>query len=1121
MAEWLASSFIGRLTDKICSYAGNQYEHQSYDTEEKIKQLGSKAKMIKDLIHAAEASQTSNLIFADYILRLKNEFYVLDDIFDKFDYRKMEEKVRNRNKSQAAHGFFQWRLLNHAAKHAQVVINRLCFSDQDLNDLLEATRMLDNVHSEMSNLTKLVQSDLAPRSDDSLEWRITTSISGTKLFGRDNEKESLVKLLLQPFDATSSSSRNFSVISIVGVGGVGKTSLAQAAFNDPAVMARFTTKVWACAHRFDLKSMSIEILAEASSRRQENFHNLRSLEKIQLSLMKHLRGKRFLIVLDDVWNEASGKWEMLSRSFQSAKQGSIVLITTRNQRISDMMEAKESMKLEGLGNKDFLPFFMNCAFGCHNPGHYPKLLQLGQQIARKMGGSPLAAKTVGGALKSNLEEDHWRRILASKLWQLHQNEYDIVPALRLSYEQLPKHLKQCFAYCSIFPKNHCFEKDSLVQMWMALGFVQPDGQRRLEDIAGEYIDDLSSRFFFQNAAGRSNRFAIHDLLHDVGESVSTKDHFKLENETSEIPRSVNHLSSNATHLKKVYEFAHEMKNLRSLVVFGEKPLARPAFVELFEEVLKQLKGLRIVVLHDLPVTQLPEAIGNLVHLRYLEIQSSHAVEFPNFLYKLYHLQGLKIKIKMLSSVNSYGWSPKAHPAAIGDLINLRYLRISPESLYAIPGIGSLTLLQDLEQFHARKSSGFQIKELGNLRQLHGEICIKNLDNVRSKKHAQEARLCNKEHLRKLSLYWNYHRQGCPSTWEYEEVLEGLQPHQNLIELKIRRYMGIRSPSWMQTSNLEYIELSHCNRWKLLPSLGQLPFLRFLHMRSMAELEELGAQFYGDNGTAFESLEELKIEDMPELKEWSYSSIEPSCNLFPRLTKLHIRNCPKLRGPIPTPTLPKEIALLLSDKITPIANDKNKLCKRQDSRLVLTTDRIWRVAQCIPEASLGFIHWLEMSSSFLVTFTAEQEEWLQQLSYLRHLSFSECNNMTCLPAVLKSITSLETLHIKKCPEVKSLPQNGLPGGLKEIHINACHRELKQRCSWSGADGHKISHDQGQPLPKFGEWDVNNPASAEGFTVIFNKARDEKKTGGNSGAAATPSRNEGLQPDIGDHHPSKTV
>ncbi|WOL18557.1 disease resistance protein RGA2-like isoform X1 [Canna indica] len=1057
LGEWFASSFASRLVDKLWCYVASVYEYQLIDTKEKLKQLENKLKVIHAAIDVAEASRFNSPPLAEQLAAFKNAAYELDDILDKFDYRVLEDKVSNVNKLQVRGLFRSSFYLPPAAKRARKLFERWLFSDEDLNELMAALKKFDRVSDDISTLVKLL--DLSPKQDESLDWRQTTSISESKLFGRDNEKESLVNLLIGTSDSFSSSTSKFSVVSLVGMGGVGKTTLAQAAYNDPSVTSYFDLKAWVCvSHKFDVRSITIQIIESGSIRSRKNFHNIRSLSRIQSFLTKGLRQKKFLIVLDDVWNEVSSKWSILSRPFQSAKEGSIVLVTSRNQRIADIMEAKETMKLEGLRDEDYLSFFMKCAFGSHNSCDHPKLQNIGRQIAKKMGGSPLAAKTVGAALKFNLEEEHWRKILASKLWQVHQNEDGILPALRLSYEHLPVQLKQCFTYCSIFPKNHSFEKDSLVLMWMALGLVQPNGQRRLEDIAGEYFDDLLSRFFFQNAVGSEERFVIHDLLHDLAESVPTGDHFRIENDlVVEVPRGVNHLYVNATNLLKVYEFRSEMKSLRSLVLFEDQPLAMSTFNHVFEEVLKELKGLRVLVLHDLPLTNLPEAIGNSVHLRYLEIQSSNAIKFPKSLSRLYHLQVLNLKKS--NRVNSHYWPLKPNPEAIKDLISLRYLRINPQSFTSIPGIASLTCLQELDQFHVKKARGFKIDELGKLKQLHGRLCIKNLENVNSEMEAREAKLDEKEHLKKLSLYWNYVGQGCMSTYKDEDILEGLQPHPNLIELKIRRYMGTKSPRWLENkswgSNLERIELSNCDNWKLLPPLGQLPFLRFLQLSRMKSVEQLGADFYGSYVAAFPSLEELRIGDMPELKEWL--SIESFRDLFPSLAKLHIRNCRKLRGPFPTPTSRKEIAMFLSDKITPIADGKRRMCKKKEEMLEFYTDRIWRVSQCIPAAKLDLLRHLEISSCFLVAFTVEQEEWFMLLKCLRCLSFLECNSMSSLPTVLKWLTSLQRIQVMRCPNLKSLPENGLPAELKELHISKCHKELNERCSWkNGADWHKISH-----------------------------------------------------------------
>ncbi|WOL18819.1 disease resistance protein RGA2-like isoform X1 [Canna indica] len=1058
MAEWFASALINKLVDKLCSCIGNRYEHHFTDAEDKlIKKLKGTLVMIQSAIHVAEDRQIKNPTLAYTLRELKKAAYDLDDILDKFDYKVLQDKILNPNQVRG-HDFAS--SSSGSAKRACIEFTRVIFSDEDSTELAETAKRFDNILHDISLFIKFVELDVdASKQEETLEWQYTTSISvRSDVFGRDGEIKNLIDLLLKPSNAAlTPNSKNFSLVSILGIGGVGKTTIAQAAYNDESIANHFDVRAWVCVSaKFDVKRITVEIIESASIEKPGNFESIYSLDAIQQILKEGLVGKKFLIVLDDVWNEISSKWDTLSKPFLFGNEESRIVITTRCQHIADMMGTKGTVKLEGLAYEECKAFFTKCAFGNEDPLVHPKLLLIGEQIVKKLGGSPLAAKTIGSVLKSNFKEDHWRRILGSKLWQVEQNEDGILAALRLSYQHLPAHLKQCFAYCSLFPKDHCFEKSSLVLMWMALGFIQPDGIRRLEDIGFQYIDDLTKRFFFQIAEEDNHKVKTHDLLHDLSESVFKGEHFRVENNdfSVEIPKGIHHLYVYTTNLLKVYEYACQTENLRSLVLYQECHLPTANFFHVLEETLKKLKGLRVLIVHNFHLNTVPEVIGDFLHLRYLEIQSTNGIQIPESICRLYHLQGL-----CLQKTNVFS-QRKLLLASVKNLINLRHLIIESRSIMEVPGIGQLTSLQELKEFHIRKVKGFQIEELGKLRQLHGQLRITNLENVSSKTDAKNADLHNKEHLKKLSLCWGSRSESDKDAYDDNEILEGLRPHKNVRCLEITFYMGLNSPRWMETSwgsNLETIKLLHCYSWKVLPPFGELPFLRVLHLKYMPSVENIGLEFYGKAVSAFPLLEKLTFENMYKWMHWS--EIESGRNLFLSLRKLRIRNCPNLKGPLPLPTLRTQIlAVTISDEISPHPANR-RLLKQKDSALALIADRILLLFYGLPVASLVFIHRSQIASSLLATFTPEQEKWFQHLTFLRYLTFYGCSGLQSLPANLECLVSLKGLYVKKCPLLKELPENGLPTTLKELHIADCSQELSRRCQWSnGADWHKISHVQ---------------------------------------------------------------
>ncbi|XP_072983580.1 putative disease resistance RPP13-like protein 1 isoform X2 [Typha latifolia] len=897
------------------------------------------------------------------------------------------------------------------------------------------------------------------KQHEMLGWRRTTSMpTESKVFGRANEKDHLIKLLLKEDEDEECGS--YSVLSIVGIGGVGKTTLAQSVYNEQAVMDHFDLMAWVhVAEKFDVERVTIQMIESATDKKSDELHNLDSLDKIQRILKEIMIGKKFLVVLDDVWNEISSQWENLRKPFQFAKEGSRVMITTRNQDVAELTAPKEVIYLKGLEDEDYWTFFVQCAFGDTNPKDHPKLELIGTHISKKLGGSPLAAKTVGGVLKSKLEEPHWRGILESRLWQVAQKEDDIIPALKLSYEHLPKNLRQCFVVFALFPKDYLYHKDRLVQIWMAHGFIEPNhGEKRKEDIGAEHIDDLLRRSFIQCVAGSEDMYMVHGLLHDLAESVSNGEHFRIEGDFSvDVPRKVRHLYVHATNMIKIYEHVGELKNLRSLIVFRDSAAMRAWFPWLnfrhvFQETLGKLKGLRVLMI-DLPQDILPESLDHLVHLRYLDIQSNSSTELPKSVFRLYHLQGFNLKVAHSQNLQ------RPLLADMNRLINLRYLNAHPEAISTISGIGKLTSLQGLKEFHLKDKEGYDLGQLKNMKQLRGQLCLRKLELAKSYTESRKAELDNKGHLEKLSLHWTNARTGNIKHGEHEDVLEGLRPHPNLMELHIAHYMGAKPPSWLDNSyalNLEFIELSCCHYLRVLPQFGQLPFLRILQLRSLKAVRHIGSEFYGDPVTAFPSLEELLFEDMVEWKEWLGVGVGRS---FPRLCKLCIRRCGKLKGPLPLSASLHNIKIRLaeSDFFGPFSRTLVKRTEEIYPITELSIDRVWFLFKCLPQICLASLYQLDISCYFLRSFTNEQEEWLAQLTSLKQLRFSDCKSLRSLPAKLESLPSLEALHIEKCPELKSLPDTCLPTSLKELSIVKCHSILKLQCKpRTGLDWSKISH-----------------------------------------------------------------
>ncbi|XVF78414.1 hypothetical protein PTKIN_Ptkin14bG0130500 [Pterospermum kingtungense] len=193
-------------------------------------------------------------------------------------------------------------------------------------------------------------------------------------------------------------------------------------------------------------------------------------------ISKRASGKKILLVLDDVWIEDLSNWEQLKASLKNNSTGSRILVTTRNERVGQAMGSKseDMFILERLSDDKCWSLFCHLAFFERTKQERENLEGIGRKIVERCNGLPLAVKTVGGLLRFKAKEQ-WQSILDSKMWEIEEVEKGVSPSLLLSYYDLSPVLRQCFSYCAIFPKDYKIERDKLIKLWMAQGFVKETG----------------------------------------------------------------------------------------------------------------------------------------------------------------------------------------------------------------------------------------------------------------------------------------------------------------------------------------------------------------------------------------------------------------------------------------------------------------------------------------------------------------------------------------------------------------------------------------------------------------------------------------------------------------------
>ncbi|KAK3163406.1 hypothetical protein QOZ80_1AG0003250 [Eleusine coracana subsp. coracana] len=697
------------------------------------------------------------------------------------------------------------------------------------------TTELDEIHQRYAGL-KPKDASVGASSIDDLDPRLKAmSTEAADLVGVDGARDEVIKIL------SNESKVDVQTVSIVGFGGLGKTTLARAVFDK--IKLQFNCSAFVSVSKNpDITKIFKKILYQLDGEKFIDINEaVRDYEQLVHDLKEFLHDKRYLIVIDDLWDVKN--WEFIKCAFPRNTCSSRLITTSRKRNVSEAtfsFDAGKIHEMKPLSDTDSLRLFHSRIFhpvdGCP-----PELEQISRDILKKCGGVPLAIISIASLLANRKQvktKDQWLILLNSigrglkGCWSV----VDMHKILSLSYYDLPSYLKPCLLYLSIFPESYDIERDRLIWRWMAEGLIQHDdsGYNNLFEIGEGYFTELVNRSMIQPVAidleGRAQAYRVHDIMLDLIRSLSTKENFvtvwndgqtptSSSSQHSIMARRLSIIQNSTNNIRHHESTTTDMSKVRSFTIFSTAMESMPS--------LTQFQVVRVLDLEgcDLSSRNLNlRHVGKLGHLRYLGLRRTCIRELPDEVGKLQFLQTLDVR-------GRYG--VQELPATITGLQKLMCLRLDWDT--RLPnGLGNLTSLEELTGLRiGGEDSAAIVTELGHLTGLRvltlrwerlniNEALVQSLGNLRK--------------LQSLDMYVTTGGRG--------DLMRDWAPPPRLRRFLCRGPTCAlpKLPAWMKkntlSSSLAFLDILVGQVGPDdLQALGALPSLRGVRLRSMGRVDD--------------------------------------------------------------------------------------------------------------------------------------------------------------------------------------------------------------------------------------------------------------------------------------------
>ncbi|XP_052299946.1 putative disease resistance protein RGA3 [Citrus sinensis] len=882
-----------------------------------VEKLRNHLKAIQEVLDDAEKRQVKEKAVEDWLRELKDTSYAIDDTLDEWNTAIQKLLLANETDHKASK-------VRSFTCHLPIALRF------DIGcKLKNLSRRVDAIAGKKGGFEFKLMSGPGEKI---IIMTSSEAIDPLEFHGRNVEKKNILQLLKgESSDEESGSKPTLPVIWILGKEGIGKTALARQVFDDSDVKANFDKRIWVSAScprdEIRVAKAILESLKGSVSSQVE-------METVLQYINEFVQGKKVLLVLDDVWwNACPRYWEQLMYSLKSGSEGSRILVTRRGEKNGTNMteiglgeKDGTNMTEIGLGElsaKECRSLFRQIAFDGRSSDDREKFEPIGRLVVGKCKGLPFAVKILGSLLRFKTSIEEWQSVLDSEIWNLDSkickragvgDEY--FSPLLLSYYDLSPALKKCFLYCSIFPKNYEIEKDRLIKLWMAQGYLKLLESEDMEVIGEEYFANLASRSLFQDFQksefdGRIIRCQMHPIVHEFAHFLTKSDNFNAEVKVSDQECRSKSSHEKFPHLMITFEsdqgaFPNSVYNQKKLRSLGVEHGGGFMNGIVLSKVFDQLTCLRTLELsnHDnvlcKVIKKVPKQIKRLIHLRYLNLSKNKKIKkLPKTLCELYNLQTLEL---------SWCSNLRNLPQGMGKLINLRHVvNVGTPLSYMPKGIERWSCLRTLSEFIVsggnddKKAS--KLECLKSLNHLQGSLNIKGLGNV-DKDEIFKAELSKREKLLALGISFDRDDEEGRKKEDDEAVVEGLELPSNLESMEMFYYRGesISLMMIMLSNKLRSLTLDRCVNLKQLPGLGGLPSLESLTLRNMKRIEKVGNEFLltdrtsstGTAVSAFPKLKSLVFLKMKAWREWKYKTKRGKhYKIMPCLCSLTIGYCNEL------------------------------------------------------------------------------------------------------------------------------------------------------------------------------------------------------------------------------------